>query len=159
MDITSIHQHPGVCRGCWGDQGEDKAESVPTFQLGAPRGNFGSLVPSCQGHKQQLLGLFCSPCKVIPLVCVCPWRSVCLSWSCGGGGHFHECSGFIHIFMGCSGDASQHRVKEPGIHVPVDEGNLHTTLIFRELPPCILGGDLAPAAHPCSVSLPFLWQS
>lgn len=45
-------------------------------------------------------------------------------------------------------------VKEPGIHVPVDEGNLLTTLSFRELPPYFLGGDLAPAAHPCSVSLP-----
>lgn len=61
--------------------------------------------------------------------------------------------------MGCSGDASQHTVKEPGIHVPVDEGNLLTTLSFRELFPWFWGRDLAPAAHPCSVSLPFFWQS
>lgn len=88
MDVTSIHLHPGVIRV------RTRHRSVPFS-----RGNFGCLVPSCQGHKQQLLGLFCSPCKVTPPVCVCPWRSVCLSWSCGGGGHRVASMSVVVLFI------------------------------------------------------------
>lgn len=101
---------------------------------------------------------------------VCLSLEKCLSvlelWRRRTQGCFHECFVFIDVFVdnllwdgGCSGGASQHTVNEPGIQVPMDEGNLCATLSFRELPPWFLGEVLAPAAHPCSVSLPFLWQS
>lgn len=76
------HQSPGVQRVI------RPSPPAPLFPAWSSQRDFW--LPGWQLSGAQaasgLLGLLCSPCKAIPPLCVCPWRSVRLSWSCAGGG-------------------------------------------------------------------------
>lgn len=107
--MNRCHLHPtGARRGAEGPGvlpvWRRHLTTCPPSQLGAPRGIFGSLGPSCQGHGQQLA---CAGLALLTMqsdtlgVCLslekCP--SVLELWRRWTQGCFHECSGFMDIFM------------------------------------------------------------
>lgn len=122
---------------------------APLPNLELPEGFLAPWFPAVRGTSSNwpVLGLLCSPCKVIPSVCVCPWRSVRLSWSCGGGGHGAASMSVLVLWIflwimspwggGCSGDVPQHTVKEPGIH---GRGESPLSPDFQGSSPLVFGG-------------------
>lgn len=116
--MNGCHLHPSAPRG---DQSEDKAPICPLLQreFWLP----GSQLSGAQAATAGFVLLTMQ--SDTPRVCLSLEK--CLSvlelWRRWTQGCFHECCGFIHIFKGnLPWDVVGMHLKEPGVHVPVDEG-------------------------------------